>query len=244
MNSLANMKTKLPLLFAFLGLLLAPVASRAADGVVRHADNDRFFDLITVGNQRFTNVTVSPQTNQNILIRHLGGIETIKLNELPQEEIDELKPQLGELMQQTEPPPGFEERLAELENNEEVQMLLQQLTEQLEAMGPMFFVALGLIWLAGYLLFSLCIHLIYKKVKGETTALAWVPVLQTIPMIQAAGLSAWTLVLWIIPFVNIVAVVHWSVRVCTARGKSGWLAILNFIPGLNLFFLPYLAFSK
>jgi hypothetical protein len=34
------------------------------------------------------------------------------------------------------------------------------------------------------------------------------------------------------------------VKICQARGKSGWLVILMFIPLLNIFFILYLAFSE
>lgn len=35
----------------------------------------------------------------------------------------------------------------------------------------------------------------------------------------------------------------WCVKICIARGKSGWLAILFFLPLTNLFLFLYLAFS-
>jgi uncharacterized membrane protein YhaH (DUF805 family) len=34
------------------------------------------------------------------------------------------------------------------------------------------------------------------------------------------------------------------VKICQARGKSGWLVILLFIPVVNIIFIPYLAFSE
>ena len=34
------------------------------------------------------------------------------------------------------------------------------------------------------------------------------------------------------------------VKICQARGKSGWLVLLLFIPIANLIFIPYLAFSE
>jgi hypothetical protein len=33
-------------------------------------------------------------------------------------------------------------------------------------------------------------------------------------------------------------------KICSARGKSGWLVIMLFVPIANLIFLPYLAFSE
>jgi hypothetical protein len=33
-------------------------------------------------------------------------------------------------------------------------------------------------------------------------------------------------------------------KICQARGKSPWLVIMAFIPFVNIFFIPYLAFSE
>lgn len=59
--------------------------------------NERHFDLLTVGAMSFTNVWVHRQTNFNILIRHDGGIYTIKLTDLPTDELAQLKSQIGHL---------------------------------------------------------------------------------------------------------------------------------------------------
>lgn len=58
---------------------------------------ERHFELLTVGALSFTNVWVARQTNFHILIRHDGGIYTIKLTDLPQKELAELKSQVGDL---------------------------------------------------------------------------------------------------------------------------------------------------
>lgn len=58
---------------------------------------ERHFDLLKVGALSFTNVWVHRQTNYHILIRHDGGIYTIKLTDLPGTELAELKSQIGHL---------------------------------------------------------------------------------------------------------------------------------------------------
>lgn len=60
-------------------------------------DLEQHFELVTVGELAFTNVWVHRQTNFNILIRHNGGIHTIKLTDLPAVELAELRSQIGDL---------------------------------------------------------------------------------------------------------------------------------------------------
>lgn len=55
------------------------------------------FEVLKVGELAFTNVWVHRQTNFNILIRHNGGIHTIKLTDLLADELAELKSQVGDL---------------------------------------------------------------------------------------------------------------------------------------------------
>lgn len=82
-----------------LALALSGGFSRAETNspVVTDDPNERHFDLLTVGAMSFTNVWVHRQTNFNILIRHDGGIYTIKLTDLPTDELAQLKSQIGRL---------------------------------------------------------------------------------------------------------------------------------------------------
>jgi uncharacterized membrane protein YhaH (DUF805 family) len=74
--------------------------------------------------------------------------------------------------------------------------------------------------------------------------LVWIPIVQLIPLLQAARMQVWMILLFLIPIVNIVVGIVMWVKICVARGKSGWLVILLFIPIVNLIFIPYLAFSE
>ncbi len=64
-----------------------------------------------------------------------------------------------------------------------------------------------------------------------------------VPLLQAAGMAGWMIVLLLVPFVNLVVAVMMWAKLCAACGKSPWLVILMFIPAVNLMFFPYLAFS-
>jgi hypothetical protein len=104
-------------------------------------------------------------------------------------------------------------------------------------------VVLGILLLV-WLLVCYCLKRICLKCGSEPGILIWIPILNIIPMLNAAGLSGWLIILFFIPLVNfITGLVMWA-KICQARGKSAWLVIMIFIPILNLLFIPYLAFSE
>lgn len=76
---------------------------RAQERAAAKDDLEQHFELVTVGALAFTNVWVHRQTNFNILIRHDGGIHTIKLTDLPGEELAELRRQIGDLASVEQP---------------------------------------------------------------------------------------------------------------------------------------------
>ena len=67
---------------------------------------------------------------------------------------------------------------------------------------------------------------------------------QLVPLLQAAKMPVWMIILFLIPAgEHVISMMMW-VKICQARGKSGWLVILLFIPIVNMIFIPYLAFSE
>lgn len=98
--------------------------------------------------------------------------------------------------------------------------------------------------LAVYLFFCFCSKRICEKCGVNPGILIWIPIVQLIPLLQAAQMPVWTIILFFIPIVSIVVSVMMWVKICQARGKSGWLVILMFIPIANIVFFPYLAFSN
>lgn len=104
-------------------------------------------------------------------------------------------------------------------------------------------IALGIALLI-WILFCYCLKRICEKCGTEPGLLIWIPVLNIFPMLEAAGLSGWLFIVFLIPFVNfIMGLVMWA-KICKARGKSVWLILLIFVPIVNIFFIPYLAFSE
>lgn len=98
--------------------------------------------------------------------------------------------------------------------------------------------------LAVYVFACFCLKRICEKCGHQPGVLIWIPIAQLVPLLQVAGMATWMLILFFIPFVNLVIGIMMWAKICVARGKSGWLVILMFIPIANIFFLLYLAFSE
>jgi len=95
-----------------------------------------------------------------------------------------------------------------------------------------------------YVFYCFCLKKICEKCGNQPGVLIWIPIVQLIPLLQIAGMAVWMLILFFIPFVNLVVLVMMWAKVCSARGKSPWLVIMLFIPIVNIVFIPYLAFSE
>lgn len=67
-----------------------------------------------------------------------------------------------------------------------------------------------IIYLAIYIYMSLCLYKIAQKCGVENAWLAWIPIVQIIPMLQSGGKPLWWILLLLIPLVNlIVAIIVW-----------------------------------
>jgi hypothetical protein len=95
-----------------------------------------------------------------------------------------------------------------------------------------------------YLFQCYCFLLICRKAGHPPGLWVWLPVLQWIPLLRAAGMSAWWFVACLLPLVNLVAFIVWSVNIAKARGKSGWVAFFLILPPTSFLTLLYLAFSN
>jgi len=100
------------------------------------------------------------------------------------------------------------------------------------------------IYLLVYLYISLCIFKIAKKCGVENAWLAWIPIIQVVPLLQAAGKPVWWILLMLIPLVNIIIAIMVWMAVAERRGKPSWIGILIIVPVVGLFIPAYLAFSE
>jgi hypothetical protein len=209
------------------------------------------FDLLQIGTRTYTNVTVTTKARNHIFIYHAGGITSIKIAELPLG----IKQQLGYA-------PAGAGRVATntavvwaKHEFAKINVLpFKQMNQKLgwkQSWEPfarnllaskMVFVVLGIALLV-YLLHCCCCMLICRKTGNPPGALVWLPVLQLLPLLRAAGMSSWWFLAYCVPLLNIVAQVLWCLNIAKARGKSAWVGILLFLPITCLFAFLYLAFS-
>ena len=94
-----------------------------------------------------------------------------------------------------------------------------------------------------YLYGSTCIYRLALKAELPYPAGAYIPVVQQFILADAAGVSlAWGVLLWV-PVVNLVALVVIGVGLAQQRGRPGSLGFLMLIPGVNMLFLGWLAYT-
>lgn len=103
------------------------------------------------------------------------------------------------------------------------------------------------IWIVSMAVAILSIVAMWKVFKkaGRPGWAAIIPVYNTVTLFKVSGLNPWLILLFIVPFVNFIAIpvlmILQSVKLAKAFGKSGAFAVgLIF---LNVIFMPILAFS-
>ena len=220
-------------------------------GIVTAAAEEKF-DLLQIGTRTYTNVTVTTKAKNYIFLLHAGGMTSIKTAELPLE----TKQQLGYAPAGAA---GAATNTAVVWAKRElakINVLPSRQLNQKQGGKPSWglyatkllaskavFVVLG-IALVIYLLHCYCCMLICLKTGNPPGVLVWLPVLQLIPLLRAAGMSGWWFLAYCVPLLNIVAQLLWCLNIAKARGKSVWAGVLLFLPITNLFAFLYLAFSN
>ena len=95
-----------------------------------------------------------------------------------------------------------------------------------------------------YLFHCYCCMLICRKAGHPPGLLVWLPGLQLIPLLRAAGMSAWWFLAFFVPLLNLVPSILWPFNIAKTRGKSVWVAIMLLLPITSIFAFLYLAFSN
>ncbi len=182
-----------------------PVAKVSSTG---KRDVERHFETLAIGALTYTNVWLHRQTNFNILIRHAGGIETVKLTDLPEDELAALRPQLGDLANIAEArEPQLVSRLKEMEGSEASEIYKAKLEEQIKNLTPLLPrlllpVLIGIVVL--HLISSFFIYAICKKTKTKTGFEVWLPVVNQTALLRAAGMpGVWALVGFMAPLIPV-----------------------------------------
>jgi len=121
-----------------------------------------------------------------------------------------------------------------------------------------FLVIYLVVIMAAYIYLSLALMRVAQRTKTKPAWLAWIPFGNIYLMARIAKMPWWPMLLLLacwIPFINLIAmlvfgayVCAWTWRICEARKRPGWWAILTIVPvvgGLWTFIMwGMLAWSK
>jgi hypothetical protein len=205
----------------------------------------------------YKNVTLVSHNATHVFVQHSRGMATLKVGDLSREVLIGLRvlepdPVLAtgeEATEAAEPmdmaalQASFSESLkngtAPKLENLNLAGLIKEMPPELKR--NLLIALVGAFFL--HLFFSFCSMLICKKAGTEPGLLVWLPLLQLIPLIRAAGMSGWWFLGWFVPVLNIVASILWCVNIAKARGKGVLTTIMLILPVTNILAFLYLAFS-
>lgn len=212
-------------------------------------------DLLETRTGTYTNVTITSKTADWIFILHAGGMGNVKIADLSKDaqiQLGYAKPEKPKATQETTPgmealtelnlPPMAEvQQTWKAEGPGAALNLLSKanLLSAAQALWPV----LGLFAVI-YLFFCYCCQMICRKTHTSPGWLIWVPVLQLIPLLRAAGMSRLWLFAFFVPVLNLVAQIIWCVKIVQARGKGPLLVLWLVLPFTGPFAFLYLAFSS
>jgi len=225
-------------------LLLRPMPTIAAEET---------FNMLQIGTRTFTNVTVTTKTMSHIFIMHSTGMHTIKVADLS----PDMRTKLG--YTGTEEPkktkglaafgasikhPKFTAQMPQLKEFQ--QRWGAHGTANLATIkwSPTFLLMFCISAVLVYFLFAFCGMLICDKAGHPPGILIWVPLVQLIPLLRAAGMSPGWIVAFLIPGLNLIAHIVWSFNIANARGKTAWTGLFLVLPFTSIFAYLYLAFSN
>ncbi|HVX92698.1 MAG TPA: DUF5684 domain-containing protein [Candidatus Dojkabacteria bacterium] len=116
------------------------------------------------------------------------------------------------------------------------------------AVGLLFggvFLVVGLVFaLVGYIYSGLTLMATAQKLNVPNAWLAWIPLANLYLMTQCAGLSPWTMLLILVPFVNFIYAVYVYMKISERRGFNQLLGLLILVPVANLIWMGVLAWGK
>jgi hypothetical protein len=214
------------------------------------------FDVLQVGTQTYSNVTVTTKAKSYVFILHSQGMTSLRPAALPPEVQEQLgyAPGGGPKPATNTASAWAKREIAKI-NVPKVEDLQQQINEKINSKPPPALAAIGLIGprlivavLGVFLLFYLfgcyCWMLICRKTGNPGGILVWLPGLQIFPVLRAAGMSAWWVLAYFVPVLNVIAYVLLCFNIAKARGKSAWVGLFLLLPITSLFAFLYLAFSN
>jgi hypothetical protein len=213
------------------------------------------FDVLQAGTKTYQNVTVTTKAKDYIFIVHSAGMTTLRVTNLPPEALKRLGYAEAESPKThaSSPSTWAKQTVAKVEGPKVKGMeeqwknwrsALSAASLHLPPISTKLIAVVSVLLVAVCLLAGYCCKLIVEKTGNDPGILVWLPVLQILPLLRAAGLPFWWFFAWLIPGLNLVASVIWCLKIAEARGKSVWFAILLLLPVIGFFAFLYLAFSN
>jgi hypothetical protein len=99
-------------------------------------------------------------------------------------------------------------------------------------------------YIAFYVIQAITLFFIAKKANVRNPWVAFIPVLQTIVFLHIINKSGWAILLFLIPFVNIILSIVWVVKFYAAFEVNAGLIVLSIIiPIVGLIMMFLIAFS-
>lgn len=117
------------------------------------------------------------------------------------------------------------------------------------ASGMLFFILLFIVLyflfvIGMYVYMAMATQTIAKKTKTKDDWLAWIPIANIILLINIAKKPMWWLILFFVPWANIVVMIIIWMEIAKACGKPDWWGVLMLVPIANFIVPGYLAWSK
>ncbi|MCQ1948848.1 MULTISPECIES: DUF5684 domain-containing protein [Arthrobacter] len=95
--------------------------------------------------------------------------------------------------------------------------------------------------LIGFVIGGLSMMGMFKK-AGRKTWEAFIPVYSTVVLLRIAGMSAWWILLALVPFASFVLIIFLAINLAKVFGQSALIAVLIALFGLVMYF--YLSYSS
>lgn len=96
------------------------------------------------------------------------------------------------------------------------------------------------IGIALYVLIAIALWKVFSK-AGYPGILAWIPIVNAVLLVKIAGYSAWLVLLYLIPLVNVIFAIFVALRLGENFGKGGFFSLLWLwlFPVIGYFVLGY-----
>lgn len=221
-------------------------------GVQAEPKADLHLEVLKVGTQVYSNVTVTTRAPEYLFIEHSTGLTSVKVADLDEKTLTALGYTVKKKVTVSSTSDWAKREFAKLEpsGTNLATVLPPQLLEHwskartvprfgIQAMAIAAAVILGI-----HLFFSYCALRICKNAGTEPDFLVWLPAFQLLPLLSAANMSRWWFFGFFVPILNFVAAILWAVKIVKPCGKGTLTTIFLILPITNLLAFLYLAFSS